>query len=600
MKLSDYVVSFVEKLGVKDVFMVSGGGCMHLVDSIGRNKNIRYICNHHEQASAIAVEGYARMKNDIGVAFVTTGPGGTNAITGVAGCWLDSIPALIISGQVKLETTIIDSPGLRQLGDQEINIIDVVKPITKYAVMVTDKNKIRYHLEKALYLAREGRPGPVWVDIPLDIQAAVINEEDLDAFIPPIQEEKRAVDFQIGQIVDLLKKAKRPLIIAGNGVRLAKGEKDLADLLEQLQIPAITAILGTDLITEDYPYYVGTSGIMGQRAANFAMQNCDLLISIGSRLMLRQISYNYEAFAREAIKVVVDADPAELNKKTVNPQIPVNCDAKVFIDKLKLKIKETEGFSVNCDDWNKKCVTWRENYPVVLPQYKDEKDYVNYYYFVEKLGEKLTTNDHIITTNGTAYVCTFQAIKLKQGQRLIGNAGLASMGYGLPAAIGACVANNRESVICIENDGSLQMNIQELQTMVHHKFPIKLFVVNNEGYLSIKITQRTYFPDNITAADPGSGVSCPDLMKIAAAYGIPAVRINDHDELDEKLEWVLNNQGPVICEIMMPPFMEMIPKVTSIRTPDGKMISKPLEDMHPFLPREEFYENMIIKPLIED
>lgn len=600
MKLSDYVISFIEDLGIKDIFLVSGGGCMHLVDSIGRNKKIRYICNHHEQASAIAAEGYARMKNDLGVAVVTSGPGGTNAITGVAGSWVDSIPILIISGQVKLETTIVDHPGLRQLGDQELNIIDIVKPITKYAVMVKDKNTIRYHLEKAVYLAKEGRPGPVWIDIPLDIQAAEINAAQLTEFIPPVKKPRKSVEFQISQTVKLLMQAKRPLIIAGNGIRLAKGEKVFHELLAKLNIPVITAINGNDLVNEDYPHYTGRSGIMGQRSANFAMQNCDLLISLGARLMLRQISYNYQAFAREAIKVVVDIDPAELEKKTLDPDLPVLCDAKIFLEKLLAQINNTENFAVKCEEWKERCRAWRERYPAVLPEYRAQKEYVNYYYFIEKLSEKLSANDHIVTTNGTANVGTMQAVRLKKGQRLFTNTGLAQMGYGLPVAIGACVANNREQIICIENDGSLQMNIQELQTLVHHQFPIKLFVINNAGYLSIKITQKTYFPDNITAACPASGVTCPDTLKIAKAYRIQAVRIKNHEELDAKLKWTLETEGPVICEIMMHPYQELLPKLSSEWKPDGRLVSKPLEDMYPFLPRVEFYENMLIPPWEEN
>ncbi|MBC7766237.1 MAG: thiamine pyrophosphate-binding protein [Hyphomonadaceae bacterium] len=600
MKVSDYVVSYLEQLGVRDIFLVSGGGNMHLIDAVGRNNKMRYICNHHEQASAMAVEGYARFKNDLGVAFVTTGPGGTNAITGVTGCWLDSIPSLTISGQVKLEDTIYQNDmGLRQFGDQELNIVDLVKSITKYAVMITDKNTIKYHLQKAVYLAKSGRPGPCWIDIPLDIQGSQIDENALISFTPPSEALEQGMHAQIDQVVTLLKNAHRPLIIAGNGIRLSGAEEQLLKLIETLQIPVISSINGKDLVGEEYPYFVGTPGISGQRGANFAMQNCDVLLSIGSRLMLRHIGFTYKHFARKATKVVVDIDSAELAKKSIQAHLPICTDAGKFIHALRKSWQEKGFGALACDTWQKKCVHWKEHYNNADACHVEQKDHVNSYCFLQNMWDYFSPNDHIVTTNGTAYISSLQALKLKQGQRLIYNKACASMGYGLPAAIGACIANDRKTMYCFENDGSLQMNIQELQTVVHYKLPIKMIVFNNDGYLSIKITQSNFFPDNFTACHPDSGVSCPDLQKIATAYGIPFNRIHTMSEMDEKVKEMMASDGAFICEVMMDPWQPMLPKISSMKKPDGKMVSKPLEDMFPFLPREEFEANMLIE-LVED
>lgn len=598
MKLSDYVVKYIEDLGVKDIFLVSGGGNMHLVDSVGRNKNIRYICNHHEQACAVAAEGYARMKNDISVTFVTTGPGGTNAISGVAGCWLDSIPSLTISGQVKISNTIhYNNPKLRQFGDQELDIIEMVKSVTKYAVMITDKNTIRYHLDKAVYFAKTGRPGPVWIDIPLDIQASEINVEELQGFDIDDEANKFNINDNVEKVIDLLKSSSRPIVVAGNGIRLSHGEVDFLELLDMMQIPVVTAINGNDLVNEDYPYYTGRFGIMGQRGANFAIQNSDLILSIGSRLMLRQIGFDYDKFAREAKIINVDIDKEELSKPSIKCALPINSDARIFINKLKEKLNDKGIKSFYNPEWTARCIDWKQRYGGIEDVHREQDKYINSYYFVDKLSNYLEKDDHIITSNGTSNVSTLFAIKLKKGQRLFTNTGFASMGYGLPAAIGACIANNRKQVICMENDGSLQMNIQELQTVVHYNLPMKIFVFNNDGYLSIKNTQSAYFPDNITAADPSSGVSLPDLEKIAFAYGIPFIRINNANEIDEKLEKVFNKQGYFICEIMMDPWQILLPKTSSKKEADGRMVSKPIEDMYPFLPREEFLKNMIVKPL---
>lgn len=599
VKVADYIASYIADTGIGDVFMIVGGGAMHLNEAFGSHPKIRYYCHHHEQAAAIAAEAYARLKG-LGVCSVTTGPGGTNTLTGVAGAWLDSIPMLIISGQVKRET-LIGNTGLRELGVQELNIIDIVKPITKYAVLVEKPEDIKYHLQKAIFLATSGRPGPAWLDIPLDIQAAHINVNNLRSFNQ--REIGKMFDYklvkrQVTQTLKLLKRAKRPVILAGGGIRLAGAHDVFLKLVEKLSIPVLTAMSSHDLIYSSHRLFLGRPGVFGERVGNFIIQNSDLLISIGSRLHLWIISYDYKNFARAARKVVVDIDKAELQKPTIKPDIPIHSDAKVFIEEI---LRQSEKVTLpKFKKWIAYCERLKKKYSVVLPEYKREKKFVNSYYFTEVLSKLLKEDEVIVTGNGTAFTGTLQCIKLKRRQRLISNVGCASMGYGLPAAIGACIANNKKRVICITGDGSIQMNIQELQTVVHHQLPIKIFLLNNNGYLTIRSTQDAYFKSHYVGSNPESGVSCPDMLKIAKAYGIPARRIKNHKNLQKKIKSALETTGPFICELMMNPKQPLIPKVTSYVRPDGKVISKPVEDMYPFLDREEFYENMIIEPIKED
>lgn len=600
IKVSDYIVDHLAKIGVKDVFMITGGGAMHLNEAFGSSLKIRYYCNHHEQASAIGAECYGRL-NGFGVCVVTTGPGGTNALTGIVGAWLDSIPMICISGQVKNELMKKDK-NLRQLGVQELNIVDVVKPVTKYAVVVRDARDIRFHLEKAIFLAKIGRPGPVWLDIPLDVQSAYVNSDSLRKFNPNVQlfsGNKKILKNQVRETLRLLKIAKRPVILAGGGIRLAEAQDKFLKLAEKLTVPILTAMSSHDLIPSDHKLFFGRPGAFGgERVGNFVIQNCDLLISIGSRLHPWIISFDYKNFAREARKIIVDVDKAELEKPTITPDIPIQADALDFIREMLNQVKE-KTFP-RYTEWMTYCRRIKQKYPVVLPEYKEQKKFVNSYYFIDILSKILPENEIIVTSDGTALSCTFQAIKLKPGQRLISNIGCAAMGYGLPAAIGACIAKRKKRIICLEGDGSLQLNIHELQTIVHYKLPIKLFVFNNNGYLAIRITQDAYFKSHYVGCDPESGLSFPDLLKIAEAYGIPAVRIENHANLEEKIRKVLDSEGPIICEIMMDPNQALIPKITSEVKPDGRLISKPLEDMYPFLPRDEFYKNMIIKPIKEN
>lgn len=600
IKVSDYIVDHLVKFGVKDVFMITGGGAMHLNEAFGSSLKIRYYCNHHEQASAIGAECYGRL-NGLGVCVVTTGPGGTNALTGIVGAWLDSIPMICISGQVKNELMKKDKK-LRQLGVQELNIVDVMKPVTKYAAVVKNARDIRFHLEKAIFLAKIGRPGPVWLDIPLDVQSAYVNSDSLRKFNPNGQlfsGNKKILKNQVREVLRLLEIAKRPVILAGGGIRLAEAQDEFIKLAEKLAVPVLTAMSSHDLIPSDHKLFFGRPGAFGgERVGNFVIQNCDLLISIGSRLHPWIISFDYKNFAREARKIIVDVDKAELEKPTITPDIPIQADALDFIREMLNQVKE-KTFP-RYTEWMTYCRRIKQKYTVVLPEYKEQKKFVNSYYFIDILSKILPENEIIVTSDGTALSCTFQAIKLKPGQRLISNIGCAAMGYGLPAAIGACIAKRKKRIICLEGDGSLQLNIHELQTIVHYKLPIKLFVFNNNGYLAIRITQDAYFKSHYVGCDPESGLSFPDLLKIAEAYGIPAVRIENHANLEEKIRKVLDSEGPIICEIMMDPNQALIPKITSEVKPDGRLISKPLEDMYPFLPRDEFYKNMIIKPIKEN
>jgi len=547
MKLSDYLVEYLEKI-TDSVFLLSGGGIMHLVDSFGKSKLNVYCC-HHEQAAATAAEGYSRIKNKekIGVVCVTTGPGATNAITGVVGAWLDSIPLLVISGQVKRDNMMPRRDGIptiRQIGFQEINIIDIVKPITKYAITIEKEDKILYHLEKALFLANNGRPGPVWLDIPLDVQAAEIDIKKLTSFTPSTIAPSVSKDIPMIKIVELLKKAKRPLLLAGNGIRLAGGEEILWKVLEKLKINAVTPIFtADDLITYEYPYYLGRQGIPGNEAANYAVDNCDLLLIIGERLQLTQTSYNYKKFASQAIKIMVDIDEGELKKKTLQIDIPIHCDAKRFLEELYQQ-------DIVLNRWEVKVKS------IKAESYKGKEEYLNAYSFLEELN-KYSKGFDITTANGMASLIPHQALKIYRGQRFITNAGLGHMGSGLPLAIGVSVAAGKKPVICLEGDGSIMLNLQELQTVLYHQLPLKIFIFNNNGYFSIRNTHLRYF-NKIFAADPDSGVSLPNFEKLITGWGLSYRRIANDEEL-AKVKEVIKFQGPIVCELMIDPYQPMLP-----------------------------------------
>ncbi|MBP8909972.1 MAG: thiamine pyrophosphate-binding protein [Phycisphaerae bacterium] len=597
MKISDYIASTIADLGIRHVFGVCGGGAMHLVDSFGSSDRMEYIATHHEQAAAMAAEGYARISGVPGATLVTSGPGGTNAITGVYGAWVDSIPAIFVSGQVTCDTLIGDT-GLRQFGIQEGNIIDIVRSITKYAVTITDPTTIRYHVEKACHLATTGRPGPVWIDVPLDIQNKLINPEELRGFTPEGFSSCRTdsvLNSLVAQCTDMLVQAQRPVLIYGYGVRLARAEDSLRNLIQRLQIPCVSSWTASDIIPTDNENYVGRSGIMGDRAGNFAVQNADLLLIVGSRMSIPQVGYNYKLFARGARKIMVDIDEIELKKPSLRPDLPICADAGRFLQALLAKV-EAMGILLTIDPWRMRCRNWKGKYPVCLPEYRDNRNKVNSFYFVDRLSEKLGSDAVVVTDMGASFTCTMQTFRTKAGQRLFTSSGFSSMGFGLPGAIGACFAQGRRKTILITGDGGLQMNIQELQTVVHHRLPLIIFVLNNEGYLTIKLMQQNHFGRYI-GSDPSSGLTCPDIVKLAEAYGIEAERIGDQTMLDQRFSAVLAHPGPYVCEIMMPPEQPLIPRVSSLKLPDGRIVSKPMEDLYPFLNREEFRENMIVDPV---
>lgn len=594
IKVTDFIANYLKEAGAEYVFMVTGGGAMHLNDSLGRE--LKFICNHHEQACAIAAEGYSRTNNKLAVVNVTTGPGGLNALNGVMGQWTDSVPVLYLSGQVKFETTIHSCPeikGLRQLGDQEVDIIKIVEPITKLAYSVTKAEDIKYYLQKAIHEATTGRPGPVWLDIPMNVQGALVNEAELRGFESPADVKKNISGATIDGIVEKLKGAKRPVILAGHGIRISGGLNAFHQLLETCNIPVVTTFNGMDVIGEDHKNYIGRFGTLGNRAGNFTVQNADVLITLGTRNNIRQVSYNWEYFAREAYKIIVDIDEAELSKPTVKPDLPVCADAKVFITQLADRLKDS--IKKDHTDWLSWAKERKDKYPSVLPEYHQQNKGVHPYVFMEALGNNLPPDSLCVTADGTACVAPFQAMPIKNNARIFWNSGCASMGYDLPAAIGACVANHFNDVICLAGDGSLQMNIQELQTVIHHQMPLKIIYLNNDGYISIKQTQDGFFGGHRVGSDPKSGVSFPNILKLGEAYGFKTHSIDSHKDLDKELSVVFSHKGPLICEVILTEDYKFLPKVSSKKLDDGRMVSAPLEDLAPFLDREEFRSNLFIK-----
>ncbi|MGL4108637.1 thiamine pyrophosphate-binding protein [Clostridium sp. LP20] len=595
IKVAEYIAKFFSENGIEHIFTITGGGAMHLNDAFGHHDKIKCIYNHHEQASAIAAEAYTRLTNKLAGVCVTSGPGGTNAITGVLGGWLDSIPMFVVSGQVKMATTVSSTElPLRQLGDQEFDIVSCVKTMTKYAKMITSAEEIRYHLEKALYLALNGRPGPVWLDIPLDIQAAIIDTENLKGYDwkEDIVENSIIKDDKIfDDILEKIKNSKRPVILAGSGIRLSGCHKEFIELVEKLNIPVVTAWNAHDNLWDDHRLYCGRPGTIGTRGGNFVVQNSDLLISLGCRLNIRQISYNWEEFAKKAYKIVVDIDEAELMKPTLKIDMPIHANVKDIINGLLHK-------KINLDiDKHKEWLRWSKNinieYPVVLKDFYKTSVPVNPYVFMRELFECLEENEVIVTGNGSACVCSFQAAYLQKGQRLFTNSGCASMGYGLPAAFGASVALNGKRVICLDGDGSIQMNIQELQTIVHHKSNMKIFWLNNDGYHSIRQTQTNLFKGNLVGINGETGLSIPEAERIALAYGIKYFKIHKHEELKDIVDKVIMSDGPVICEVVLDSGQNFEPKLSSKVLPNGDIVSPSIDDMYPFLEREEYEKNIL-------
>ncbi len=606
-RLADYVADFLVKHGVTDVFSVVGGGAMHLNDALGHHEGLKVTYNHHEQASAIAAEAYARLDNKIAVVCVTTGPGGTNALTGVLGGWLDSIPMFIISGQVRYDTTaryalqFTETP-LRAMGDQEYDIVKSIEPMTKYAVMVEDPNSIRYCLEKAWHLATTGRPGPVWIDIPVNYQGGFIETDELEGYDPAEDDAKLPPTVELDTIEAVLEKirnAKRPVFHAGYGIRLSGGYEAFRSVADKLNIPVVTYWNAIDLIEDDHPLYTGRAGNMGDRPGNWAIQNADLVLAVGTRISIRQVGYNWKTWARAAEVIMVDIDKAELKKPTLHVDMPIWADAKDFLTKLDAA---TEDKVHKGGVWLEACQNWKKDYPVVLPhQWGENGKTANVYAFVRYLSSRLPENTLTAVSNGACCVVGHQAHVIKKGTRFANNSAVASMGYGLPAAIGTCVGSGRKETICLEGDGSIMMNLQELQTILTNSLPIKIFLINNSGYHSIRITQTNLFSHHckVGIGTESGDLSFPEFKKIAEAFGYRYYSASSNAEMKAVVDEVLTQQGPVFCEIFTDIIQVWEPKSSTKRLEDGTLVSPPLEDLAPFLPREELRQNMFI-PLYDE
>lgn len=595
IRVADYIARALAAHGVTDVFLVTGGGAMHLNDAIGRCKELHWVACHHEQTCTMAAQAYYRLTNRLAAVNVTAGPGGTNAITGVFGAWTDSLGMVVVSGQVKWETLVrsTDLP-LRQLGDQEVDITKIVAPITKYAAMITDPTTVRYHVEKAIHLARTGRPGPTWLDVPMNVQSALVEPDALVAYDPAEDSDASlgaTLDAQCATLMDRLRSAERPVIYAGAGVRLARAGEELLALAERMRIPIVTGFNAHDLIPTAHELFAGRPGTIGDRPGNFAVQNADVVLVLGCRLNIRQISYAWENFARDAWRAMVDVDRAELEKPTVRPDLAIHADAADVVARL-ASLAAEDSVPAGRERWVQRCQAWRDRYPVVLPEYWEGTDGVNPYCFGATLFEALDDDDIVVTGDGTACITTFQSAALRGKQRLFSDSGCAPMGFDVPAAIGACVAAGGKRVVCIAGDGSLMMNLQDLQTIRGHGLPVKLFILNNAGYASIRMTQRAFFSDNPIGAGPESGVSFPDFGKLMAGFDLPFERCASHADLRDAIARTLATTGASVCEMMLDVSQGFSPRVSSKRLEDGTMVTAPLEDMAPFLSREELAENM--------
>jgi acetolactate synthase-1/2/3 large subunit len=606
LKLSDYAIRFIADQGVKHVFLVVGGGAMHLNESLSRCREIEFICNLHEQGAAIAAENYSKATNHLGVALVTTGPGGTNAITGVAGAWLDSTPCVFISGQVKRADSMFRPDGtplgVRQVGVQEVDIVSIIRPITKYAVTVNDPKTIRYHLERALYLAQTGRPGPVWIDIPLDVQGTPIDESALIGFDRPVDMSgSNFLDAQISSVIEALNCAARPMFLAGNGIRLARAESEFRELVQILDIPVETTWLAIDLIDNNHSLFAGRPGSIAARGANFAMQNCDFLLSVGARLDRVVTGFNPARFAPAAHKVMVEIDPPELDKMGDSIHTKICVDAGEFMRALLVRKDEIRVLrSQERADWKQRCADWKLRYPIVMPEHRKPKGRVSAYYLADVFSDLLRDDDFIVSgSSGSGIELFLLALRVKAGQRVFHTTALGAMGFGIPAAIGACIAGGRRRTVCVDGDGGFQLNIQELETVVRLQLPIKFFVLNNEGYASIRASQTNFFGGATIGCDHRTGLSLPDIRKVAHAYGLATDLIEDQTDLHCELRRVLEKPGPVVCDVHMILDEVRAPRLSSVQRIDGSFASRPLEDLWPFLEREEFYSNMLV-PVNED
>lgn len=595
MKVAQYIEQYLAESGINQVFTVVGGGAMHLNDAFGHSSRMSCIYNHHEQASAMAAESYARIAEKPGIVCVTSGPGATNAITGVVGAWVDSVPMIVISGQTKYSLTVRNSGlNLRCLGNQEVDILSIIQNITKFSIMLINPNDVKYVLGKALYMAQNGRPGPVWIDIPLDVQGSLVETDDLKDFSIKDTEEFENLDLEIDLVVKKLKEARRPVLYVGNGIRLSKAYDEFRDLIVALNIPVVTCWNSIDLIEDDNPLYAGRAGTMGNRAGNFAVQNADVLLCIGTRLNIYQVGYDVNTWAREAFTVVVDIDNEELKKPTVRIDLAICADAKEFIKRLVAEIEKTE---YSCfDKWIEKCNYWKMKYPVISEKHYEIQKKANVYAFIDKLSEYLPPGCITIVANGSASVVGSQAFHIKQSQRFVMNCELSSMGYDLPAAIGACIANEKREVICIAGDGSIQMNLQELQTIITNNLPIKIFIINNEGYQQIRLTQKNLFAGKplIGVGAESGDLGFPSFKNLADVYGYRYYACTNNEDLTNTISLTLGAEEPTICEIFVTTDQAYEPKSATKRLNNGTLVSPPLEDLAPFLSKQELKQNMFI------
>ncbi|MCR5126877.1 MAG: thiamine pyrophosphate-binding protein [Lachnospiraceae bacterium] len=590
MNVSEFIFDYFNKKGVEATFMVTGGQAMYLDDAVGKNKNYSIICHHHEQACTMSAEAYGRIKNKPAIALVTAGPGSVNAMNGVVGAYTDSSPMIVISGQANLSfVQYEEKTNIRQFGIQGINIRSMVEGLVKYFKTIDDVYKVEYYLEEAWVAATTGRPGPVWIDVPLDIQRAEVPKNLVKRKASRNISGNYRLENAVDSMVEHLKKAKRPLLLAGQGVSLSGAREGFEELYEAIQVPVVTARLGIDLIESDNRLYVGRPGNYGERSANFAIQNADLILSLGCRMASSTVGHTPSMFGKNAYKIVVDIDQEELEKPGVSIDEKVRLDCYEVIRELNRRVEKEE--LPDYKEWVKQCNEWKKNYPVVQPEYRDEKP-VNSYYFVDKLSELAPNSANILVDTGSCFHVACQTWKIKKGQQFLTTGGISSMGYWC-AGIGACIANDRADTVVITGDGSLQMNIQEFAPIHHNKLPIKTFVLNNNGYLLIRSTQRNFMEDRFVGEGPNSGVWCPELKKIASAYEIPYIRIENVDEIEEKVKQVFEMKGPVICEVMTPEWQALVPRITSEKMPDGTLVAHEYSDMYPFLSREEYKKNMI-------
>ena len=589
IRLVDYIADRIHQLGVKHVYTLTGGGAMFLNDSVKKHEKLLSVCNHHEQASAMAAVAHAKYTNGFSVVIPTTGCGSTNCVTGLLDAWQDNLPCIFISGQVNKDQTCFSSTAnIRQFGVQEANIVEIVKSITKYAVMVDAPEDIAYHLDKAFHLASTGRRGPVWIDVPLDVQGAFIDPSELKRYIP----DDKTLSPDLNNLREMLERATRPVILAGNGVRLAGASKEIKTFAEKHNIPVVTTFLSADLLPSEHELNIGRIGIKGNRAANFAVQNSDFLLSIGCRLSVPSTGYKYEYFAREANIAVVDIDPEEHKKDTIKIDLFVEMDAKDFMLKFETEYRSPKR-------WIDTCSKWKSIWPVFLPEHEDDEGGISLYRFMDKLSNALPPISAVVGDAGSAYYVPCQALQIKEGQRLITPGAQAEMGFTLPACVGLSFAMEHPHVVGITGDGSFQTNIQELQTIVQYNLPVKIFVWNNDGYLSIRTTQRKYFEDRFVGTDKNSGVSFPDTQKIADAYGIKYFSISNNVELDERIQEIIDFDGPVICEVMCKKWDKVLPTIAAKKLDNGKLVSQPLENMFPFLTEEELRVNMLVHSIEE-